>query len=148
SNTATGKELSRFAFSRGGDSLASISWGAFSRDGQTLLVQTDGAFCLWDVARGKELRRFGGEPPHCFSAALSPDGKTLAAGGADGTIRLWEVATGKVRHQFRGHQGGGGFPGYSQGVGTLAWSSDGKLLISGGADTTVLVWAVNLPERQ
>src|SRR5262249_6854181 len=38
SETATGKELRRVAFFRAPDSLASISWGAFSADGRTLLL--------------------------------------------------------------------------------------------------------------
>jgi len=81
-----------------------------------------------------------------FSAALSPDGKTLATGGADGTIRLWEVATGKERQKFQGHQAVAGYKSYSSGVDALAWSVDGKRLVSGGADTTVLVWDVSLQE--
>src|SRR5262249_21762644 len=129
---ATGKELHRFAFRRGRDSLASVCWGAFLGDGNTLLLNVDGAFCVWDVANGKELRRFGGDPPQWHSA-LSPDGRTLAAAGEDGTIRLWEVPTGKERRRLRGHHGA---------VTSLAWSSDGQVLVSGGADTTVLVWDV------
>jgi len=27
--------------------------------------------------------------------AISPDGKTIASGGADNTIRFWDVASGK-----------------------------------------------------
>jgi RNA polymerase sigma factor (sigma-70 family) len=146
SETATGKELHRFAFFRAPRSLASISWAAFSRDGRTLLLETEGAYCVWDVAGRKELRRFPGGPAPALSAALSPDGKVLATGGADGTVRLWEVATGKERRKFQGHQGSGGDPGspcHQGGVGALAWSSDGKLLVSGGADTAMLVWDVS-----
>ena len=77
---------------------------------------------------------------------VSPDGATLATGGADGSVRLWDVATGKQRRKFQGHQGGSGLlnsPSHLGGAVSLAWSADGKLLVSGGADTTALVWDVD-----
>src|SRR5262249_51349969 len=36
-----------------------------------------------------------GHTEQVLCVAFSPDGKTLASGGADNTIRFWEVATGK-----------------------------------------------------
>jgi WD40 repeat protein len=62
---------------------------------------------------------------------VSPDGHTMASGGADGTVRLWELATGSPRAVFEGHRGP---------VFAIAFSADGKRLISGSADTTALIW--------
>ena len=48
-------------------------------------------------------------------------------------IRLWEVATGENIHTFWGH---------TSDVQSLAFSSDGTLLASGGFDSTILLWDV------
>ncbi len=64
--------------------------------------------------------------------AFSPDGRTLAWGGPrDSLVRLGEVATGQERHRFEGHRGR---------VESVAFSADGRFLISGADDTTALVW--------
>ena len=49
----------------------------------------DGTARLWDVATGKELRRFAGHKAVVFGAAISADGSLVATGGYDGTVRLW-----------------------------------------------------------
>jgi hypothetical protein len=54
----------------------------------------------------------------------------LASAGLDQTITLWEVLTGKARRQFEGH---------AFLVTSVALSPDGKLLASGGADSTAML---------
>jgi WD40 repeat protein len=142
-DVATGKQL------RGFEQPA--TWGGFSADGRILFAGDSRTIHTWDVVTGKEVRRFLDEGRHSIlAAAVSADGKTLATGEEDGTIRLWETATGKVRGTFRGHRGGNGYssaPWRQGGVIALAWSADGKVLVSGGADTTVLVWDVSAAGR-
>jgi len=77
----------------------------------------------------------GSDAVNC--AAFSPDGRTLAwAGPKDGVVRLTELATGKERRRLVGQHGH---------VNSLAFSADGKVLVSGGDDTTCLVWDVPGP---
>jgi len=71
---------------------------AFSPDGHTLAVGTDGpqTLWLWDVADPSHPRRLA--VPHTdtsgqvHAVAFSPDGRTLAAGSADQTVRRWDTS--------------------------------------------------------
>jgi RNA polymerase sigma factor (sigma-70 family) len=65
--------------------------------------------------------------------ALSPDGRTLAWAGslARPGVLLFEVASGRQRHQFTGHLND---------VFSLSFTPDGQALVSGGSDTTALIW--------
>ena len=67
-----------------------------------------------------------------LAVAYSPDGKTLASSGSsDGTIQLWEAERGRHSRTLKGH---------TDTVRTLAFSPDGKTLVSGGKDNTLRIW--------
>jgi RNA polymerase sigma factor (sigma-70 family) len=132
--TATGKELDGFPGEK-----VHTTFLTFSRDGKTLLTGDwgTGTVRLRDAATGKDLRSFSVEKAgkgRGFTAlALSPDGKRLATADPrrDNTtallgacaVRIWDVETGKQLHQLDGHQNE---------VPSLAFSTDGRLLASGG----------------
>jgi RNA polymerase sigma factor (sigma-70 family) len=91
---------------------------------------------LWDVKTGEILRTMEGQTGKVGGVgiafvAISPDGKTVALGGAGhvrsfgrmqkvlSDIRLWEIATGKPLWAFEGELGP---------VNSLSFSPDGKTL--------------------
>jgi len=77
---------------------------ALSADGRTLVSGSwDKTIRLWEVATGRELRRFEGHTGYVNSLALSGDGRTLVSGFEDTTIRLWEVATGQQIASWTGN---------------------------------------------
>jgi WD40 repeat protein len=93
---------------------------------------------LWDAATGKELATLPEPALEVRSAALSPDGVTLALGSEEqasggnlrGVVQLIDISTRAV-HTLRGHEGP---------VTSLAFSPDGKLLATGGVNGWVKLW--------
>jgi WD40 repeat protein len=107
---------------------------ALSPDGRFI------AYCsLWnyvaihEILTGKTIRlidKLG--PDGVGTLAFSPDGRMLAwSGWQVPRIHLLELASGKERQRFDGHMGR---------VASLSFSADGHTLISGGEDTTAMVW--------
>jgi WD40 repeat protein len=89
--------------------------------------------------------------------AYSPDGKLLAAGGADNGIRLFDAASGKEVRRLAGHQPRTYEPPLNPkspldalvsavgkgNVTSISFSPDGKTLASGGWDDMVRLWDVD-----
>lgn len=110
---------------------------AFGPDGKRLAVGRFGPSFLWELATNdlKPLTtRPNYSPPR--DLVLSPDG-TLFAGGTEasqgkvGAIHLWDAMTGKSIRRF---------PENSLPLTSLAFSSDGKLITTGGTSARVLTY--------
>lgn len=89
---------------------------------------------LWDVASGRELRRFVGRDENDVGAmAVSSDGKLLASTTHSGTIiRVWEIATGKELRRFT----------EKDSIWALAFSPDNKQIAAGGKEAGIRLWNV------
>ncbi len=125
------------AFSPDGRRLAS---GSGQRDGDTSHSRETHYIRLWDVATGKEVRKFlPREQADVSSLAFSPDGKILASVGRNSwkqntpTVYLWNPETGQELSRF----GGTDKAGYAKSV---AFSPDGKTLAVGYRDHTIRFW--------
>ena len=145
-NPAEGKELA--ALGKHNDGVCSV---VFSSDGKLMVSaggseftparnggKPSGQIKLWDVTARKELGEFAGHTSKVFSAAFSPDGKTLATGAADQTVRIWDTATLKEQRILKGH---------TDAALSVAFSPDGKSVASAGADRIVIVWDVATGEQ-
>ena len=68
------------------------------------------------------------------SVAFSPDGNTIAGGGAAGIIEIWNAKTGEIIERLEGRTG------FSVSV---VFSPDGETLASGSYDKTIKIWRVD-----
>ncbi|MEZ5324451.1 MAG: protein kinase [Verrucomicrobiales bacterium] len=108
---------------------------AFDHNDQTLLT-TDRFWELheWDWRNGKRIGNVRLElPPEGNGPAviINPDHRWLCGGTLQGLVVIWDTSTGKIVHRLEGH---------TQGVERIAFSQDGKWLVTSGDDRSVRLW--------
>ncbi|XZN89367.1 MAG: CHAT domain-containing protein [Microcoleus sp.] len=99
---------------------------------------------LWNLHTGREIRNLNGPGDGpigwtrsffsdniVYTVSFSPDGQTLASGGAKQPIKLWRLSSGEIKSNLTGH---------TDDVHAIAFSPDGKYLASGSADRTIRIW--------
>jgi WD40 repeat protein len=131
------------AFSPDGKSLASVSGDASS----------PGELRVWEVASGRNLLPLEAPACHLAAVAYSRDGRRLAALGSFPRnveppgpmhcpgVKVWDTRTGREEVTFIDETADVGRP--PQGVRflqALAFSPDGRSIVSGGGDGSVVFW--------
>jgi WD40 repeat protein/transcriptional regulator with XRE-family HTH domain len=115
----------------------------FAPDQQTLASSSnDTTVRIWDVSNGRCLNVLQEHTSGAMCVRYSPDGQWVASGCRDGSIRLWSNDLPHDRHPkpdstnssvklLRGH---------TDFVWDIAFSSDGRFLVSGSRDGTLRLW--------
>lgn len=119
-----------------------LSTAAYSPDSKTLVLGWLGkSLRFYNAASGQLIKTLVKEQNHVESLAYSPNGRTLAVGGAYGvnTLQLWDVTSGKVT-QTLVKNAVKKIPDDS--VNSLAFSPDGKTLASATSEAATTLWDV------
>jgi WD40 repeat protein/DNA-binding SARP family transcriptional activator len=102
----------------------------FIASGAQLVTGSADVAVIRNAATLQPLRRLRGGDTH---AALSPDGRLVAFGGADGSVRILDLHTGVLRIAAERHDGM---------VTDLRFTPDARRLLTAGADGRLIEWNV------
>jgi WD40 repeat protein len=117
-----------------------VSGISFSPDGRFAAIDSDG-IKVWDLTSGRQVLPTIDSKTSLYGVSFSPDGKLLAGVGGQrvgigeppipGEVYLWCADSGKLTLSLQGHK---------DFVGGVAFTRDGKRLVTASRDRTVRFW--------
>jgi len=119
------------------DSVFALCW---ADDGVLISGSKDKRILYWDLTLDPPRSRtlYQGDR-YVTAVAIDPAGTRLAATLEDHAIGLIELGTGRILRQLAGH---------TAPIQALAFTSEGRNLISAGNDARLLVWNLENPEEE
>ena len=103
-----------------------------SANGTRLAAASDDGFVrVWDVAKGRELERFGGHLGAAASVAFVPDNLRVVSGGVDSSVREWRISATRV------------IAAHETATAGVAWLANGTQFATAGEDGFVRLWDTN-----
>ena len=110
---------------------------AFTSDGKILVVGNDrGDIAVCQIEGRKVLTTLKGHKQKIAVCITSPDGKRIATAGYDNVVKLWDIASGK---ELRSWDMRMSVQERTSFVMNLAFTPDGRQLITANANTTLFV---------
>jgi WD40 repeat protein len=88
---------------------------------------------LWDAGTGEAIRSFKAPDQGGRDLAFAPNGLTAVSGN----LRLWDVATGDLLRALENRG-----EGHGNVVSSVAFTPDGRTILTGSWDGTVKLWDV------
>lgn len=109
-----------------------VDW---SPDGTKLVsgagsTEGDNTVRIWDAMTGEEIAAFTGHENDIEDVDWSPNSLQIATVSSDQTARILDSTTAEELQVFQGA------------LSSIDWSLDGTMVVTGGADNSVIVWEV------
>lgn len=126
-DVATGEPLAHWST---GDLVADILY--LPEDDLIASTGDAGSVIVWNASSGKQIKRFHFSGSKGYAIAYNQNSELIACADEHGVIRIWSM-NGQKKAEFQAHQQ------MAQG---LAFSPDGRQLVTSSHDSKVKLWAI------